>query len=235
MLAPTNLKVKWIDHGPYWELTAPQGDDIWLEGRKGRTTTSVSGALANKSKFKTPEEQGKIIAGVVKEFFGEEELKRMSHGTATEPTARNWYSKHSNQRIVERGLIVPKWDPTIGASVDGDIVGTDGIIEIKCPAQMYYPLEQYMDQLKTGWVPRPDYFKHIWPTHYIQMQHAMAVMEKKWCMYIVYSTSDRSVFTQKIPFDQKYWDNHYKIITENYQKYVKPYLDGKYPIMPCFN
>lgn len=228
----TKPNVRWIDHGPYWELLAPQGDDIWSKGRKGRTTTAVSGAMAGRSKFKSVEEQGAIIAGVVEEVFTEEELKRMGHGTATEVTARNWYSKHSNQRIVERGLIVPKWDLTIGASIDGDIVGTDGIIEIKCPTRMYYPLEQYMDQLRTGWVPRPDYFKHIWPTHYDQMQHAMAVMGKSWCMYIVYSTTDKTVFTQKIPFDRTYWDNHYKVITENYNKYVKPHLTGQYPIMP---
>ena len=229
-------KVIWIDHGTYWELSAPQGDDIWLKGRKGRTTTSVSGAMANRSRFKTAEEQGKIIAGVVEEYFTPEETERMGHGTDTEPIARNWYSGYSGYKIEERGLVIPKWDLTIGASIDGDIIGTDGIIEIKCPLNMYYPLEQYMDQLKTGWVPRPDYYKHIYPTHFDQMIHAMAVTGKKWCMYIVYSTMDKSVFTQKIPFNQEYWDNHYKIITNNYNKYVKPYLNNnpnnKYPIMP---
>ena len=64
------------------------------------------------------------------------------------------------------------------------------------------------------------------------MQHAMAVTGKKYCVYIVNSTIDGKIFTQKIPFDPVYWENHYKIITANYDKYVKPYLNGKYPIMP---
>lgn len=222
----------WIDHGKYWELEFPQGTDGWLEGRLGRITTSVSGAMAGRSKFKTPEEQGKIIAGALEEHFTKDELERMSHGNNTEPECRAWYESTISHKIIERGLIVPKWDPTLGASVDGDIVGTDCIIEIKCPVRMYYPLEQYMDQMSTGWKPRPDYFKHIWTTHYSQVQHAMAVMGKKYCIYIVYSTTECKVFTQKIPFDPVYWEQHYKILKENYSKYVDPYLNGKYPIMP---
>ena len=80
-------KIEWIDHGPYWELRAPQGEDLWLEGRKGRTTTTASSGMGNKSKFKTAEEQGKIIAGFVQENFTEEELKRMNHGSVTETIA----------------------------------------------------------------------------------------------------------------------------------------------------
>jgi hypothetical protein len=227
-----NKTYQWLDHGPYWELKAPQGDDIWLEGRLGRITTSVSGAMANKSKFKTPEEQGEIIAGVAEEDFTPEAIERMGHGTNTEPEARNWFMGIINQPIVERGLIVPKWDLTLGASVDGDIVNSDEIIEIKCPLSMYYPLEQYMDQLETGWKPPTDYFKHIWPTHYSQMQHAMAVMGKSFCHYVVYCTTESKVFTQKIPFDPEYWDAHYKQIKNNYRKFVEPHLNGRYPIMP---
>lgn len=225
-------KVGWIDHGDYWELSAPQGDDLWLEGRKGRITTSVSGAMVGISKFKTPEEQGKIIAGIVEEEFTEDEIERMSHGTNNEGPCREWYSNVIGKEIREMGLVVPKWDMQIGASVDGVIVGTEGIIEIKCPVRMYYPLEQYMDQKQTGWIPGPKYFKHIWPTHLSQMYHAMAVMGKKYCVYIVYSTVDKTVFTQTIPFDPDYWNDHYAILKENYDTYVNPYLDGKYPLMP---
>jgi len=229
----SDSKYEWIDHGSYWELKAPQGDSIWKEGRLGRITTSVSGAMAGRSNFKTPEEQGLIIAGVKEEIFTSTELERMGHGTNTEPEARCWYSTSIPNQIAERGLIVPKWDLTLGASVDGDILNSDGIIEIKCPLSMYYPLEQYMDQLKTGWIPRSDYFKHIWPTHYDQMQHAMAVMGKKYCVYIVYCTVESKAFTQKIPFNPEYWENHYIKIKENYEKYVKPHLNNKYPIIPA--
>ena len=227
-----NSKSQWINHGSYWELSSPQGDDIWLEGRKGRVTTSVSGAMVGESRFKTAEEQGRIIAGVYKEEFSPEALERMNHGTEYEPTTRNWYSCKTKQKIEERGLIVPVWDFEIGASIDGDIIGTDGIIEIKCPVKMYYPLTQYTDQIKSGWVPPPKYYKHIYRTHLHQMQHAMAVMGKKWCIYIVNSTIDGLIFTQKIDFDKDHWNHYYPIIKNNYNKYVAPYLNVTYPIAP---
>lgn len=223
---------KWVDCGSCWEHTAPQGDPDWKLARLGRVTTSVSGAMAGRSTFKTPEEQGKYIAGYEKESFSQKAIERMDHGNDTEPEARDWYAKYTGYTIVERGLIVPKQDLTLGASIDGDVINTDGIIEIKCPLTMYYPLKKYMDQIKTGWKPPPNYHKHIWPTHYAQMQHAMAVTGKKWCTYIVYCTTDGSIFTQKIDFNQDYWNDHYITIKNNYERYVKPYLDGRYPIIP---
>ena len=219
---------QWIDCGDYWELVAPQGHQIWKDGRRGRVTTSVSSGLSGDSRFKTPEEQGKIIAGAIEEYFTPDEVARMSHGTTHEPICRNWYSDLIQKKIIERGLIVPKWDYRLGASIDGEIINADGtsdtIIEIKCPVKMYRPLEQYMDQKKNGWVPPANYYNHIWKNHLIQCMHAMACTGKKFCVYIVYSTSDCSIFVQKIPFDPDFWANHYPKLITNYNQYVVPHL-----------
>ena len=215
---------QWRDCGNYWELVAPQGDQIWKDGRIGRVTTSVSAGLSGDSRFKTPEEQGKIIAGAIEEYFTPDEEARMNWGTTTEPIARQWYAEKIQRKIIERGLIVPKWDYRLGASIDGEIEGTDTIIEIKCPVKMYYPLEQYIDQKNNGWIPPPNYYNHIWKNHLIQCMHAMAITGKKFCVYIVYSTSDCAIFVQKIPFDPEFWAQHYSKIIENYNKYVVPYL-----------
>jgi putative phage-type endonuclease len=223
---------QWVDHGNYWEHKAPQGTQEWLDVRVGRITTSVSGAMSGVSNFKSPEEQGLIIANVKREEFSKKSIAAMDHGTKTEPIARDWYANMTGYTIVERGLIVPKWDLKLGASVDGDIVGTDGIIEIKCPLKMYGPLKKYMDMVKSGWKPKEGYYDHIWKTHLAQMQHAMRVMGKKWCTYIVYSTYDGSVFTQKIPFDPIYWEKHYKTIMKNYEKYIKPHISDNSLIQP---
>lgn len=223
---------EWVDQGNYWEHTSSQRDERWKEVRLGRITTTASGPMAGHSSFKTIEEQSFLIAGIKEQVFDKESLERMNHGTEMEPYVRNWYAKKYNYRIVERGLTVPKWDPLLGASVDGDILETDGIIEIKCPVKMYGPLKQYTDQVNVGWKPQPSYVKHIWPTHYDQMQHAMVVLGKKWCTYIVCSTTDKCVFVQKIDFDPVYWENHYRTLKENYEKYIRPHLRNGYPIMP---
>lgn len=223
----------WRDHGPYWEHLAPQGDEEWLKVKVGRASTSVSGALVGKSSFETAEEAGQYLAGYKEKEFSEKSKYVMSHGTNTEPEARNWYCNTYKCDVVERGLIVPKWDPTLGASVDGDVIGTDGIIEIKCPLKMYGPIKRYMDHISNGWKPPKNYYDHIWSTHFSQVQHGMAVMGKKWCDYVVYCTTDGSIFTQRIPFIEEYWVQHYAKLKENYSKYVVPYLKPGYPIIPC--
>lgn len=225
------MNEQWKNEKYYWEHLSRQGSQEWLNARKGRVTGSVAGALVGRSRFKTPEDQGLIIAGVVTETFnGNDEI--MQHGTLTEPFARDWFAKKYNYNIVERGLIVPKWDPTLGASVDGDILNTDGIIEIKCPLKMYKPIQIYMDHKANG--IHIDGYNHIWKTHYDQMQLGMVVMNKKWCEYIVYCTPYSSVFTQKIPFDKDYWEKSlYPKIKTNYKKLVLPHLANTvYPIVP---
>ena len=224
---------QWIDCEDYWEFDAPQKDEKWEEVKIGRTSGSNTGALGGLSKFKTPEEAGLYIAGAKREEFDKEATERMAHGNLHEDNAKNWFISKTGLNVVDRGLIVPKWDvERLGVSVDGDIYNTPGMIEIKCPVKMYKPLRDYLELMKGGWVPMEGYRGHIYPTHYAQMQQGMAILGKRWCEYIVYSTSDGEVFTQTVPFNQEFWDEHYNIIKKNYDLYVKPYLPDGYPIMP---
>jgi len=222
--------MEWREYDNFWEHTAEQGTEAWKNARIGRVNGSNSGAITGKSRFKSPEETGKIIAGVETEIFSEEALERMNHGTKMEPLVRNWYEKEYNCSVLERGLCVLKSDVTIGASVDGDILNTDGIIEIKCPVKMYQPLLTYMENVEHGWKPEKEYVGHIWETHYCQMQQGMFVLNKKYCDYIVYC--EPQVFTQRINFNPEFWKEHYSVIKKNYNKYVLPYLKSGYPGLP---
>jgi len=234
MLKPNIVKTcdfsdNWKEHANYWEHSAPQGSEEWKNIRIGRVNTSDSGALVGESNFKTPEQTGKIIAGL--ETVPDNAA--MQHGHKYEPYARKWYEKQYNCKVKELGLCVCKWDITIGASVDGIVIDTDGIIEVKSPQKMYKPLQNYIDHVNRGWKPEAGYKDHIWKTHYSQMQHAMFVLNKKWCDYIVYCTSTGQIFTQRIKFDMEFWKQHYLKIKENYNLYVKPHiLNTEYPISP---
>jgi hypothetical protein len=228
-----NISNYWADRGNFYEYLAPQDTDEWKKVRKGRITSSNTGIMANKSKFKKPEDMSKIICGIENECFDEEANLRMNFGKVNEPIARKWYEENYHCKIIQRGLCIPKnknefW---LGASVDGEIGNSDGIIEIKCPKKMYPSLKSYIEHKDHGWKPK-NYVDHIYRTHYTQMQQACYVLKKKFCDYIVYCPTESIIFVQRIYFNKQYWDEHCKIISKNYDIYIKPFLNSKYPISP---
>jgi putative phage-type endonuclease len=226
--------MEWIDRGLYWEHKAKQGTQEWKNARIGRINSSNSGGMVGNSNFKNknPEQIGKYIAGIEEEIFEQKSLDAMHYGTKMEPFARNWYEKNYNCKVIERGLCVDKNDFRIGASIDGEVENSSIIIEIKCPKKMYNPLKLYMQNISHGWKPPSNYYDHIWESHFSQMQQGMHVLKKEFCDYIVYCPEEQKIFTQRIPFDLSYWNNHYSILIKNYDLYILPYLIKNYPICP---
>lgn len=227
-------KKEWKDCGKYWINKSEQGSSGWFIARKGllpiknilkykfkdksygydnifissRVTGSNFGAAAGLSKFTNPEELALYISGLKEQKFNDENLKIMEHGTRYEPIARSWYEMSTGYKVEEVGLAVPKWNFHLGASVDGIVKDQEGIIEIKCPKKMYGPLNDYEKEISSGYKPESKYYhNHIWDTHYAQMQGGMAILDKKWCDYIVYSTSDKKVYKERILFNKEYWEN----------------------------
>lgn len=140
--------------------------------------------------------------------FTEKEKERIEHGVETEPIARDWYEKEYGVKVEQVGLAVPKWDYRIGGSPDG-LVGENGMIEIKCPVSMYQGLIDKIDFASLETRNRDSEFRvppsHIWTSHYDQMQGCMAILGRDCCDYVVYSTGDESVYTERIPFNKDYW------------------------------
>ena len=222
-------KTDWISRGRTWVNLAPQVTKGWFLAREGRIpmkfinlennrldgcvrarlTGSKFGVAAGHAPkfFSTPEELARQIAGLEEAYFDEESLKRMNHGVQEEPNARRWYEMNHNVEVEEIGLVVPKWDFHLGASVDGIVKGTKGIIEIKCPKRMYKPLQDHLRLRETGWIPRPYYHSHIYSSQYDQMIGGMALLDKEWCDYIVYATEDGDVYQERISFNEEYWNN----------------------------
>lgn len=220
----------WEEYEHYWISKNPQGTDEWLKDRVGRITMSKLGAVVGHSNF--PRELNKqeridraasTIAGVFKEEFDQRSIDNMSHGTNTEPLARDWYSETYNCKVEEYGLVVPKWNKFFGASVDG--CTKDGIIEIKCPKRMYRLLTEHTESVNRGTKYPDNYYDHIFKSHLDQMMGGMAVLNKKYCDYIVFCTPENAVFTQRIYFDPKYWVNElYKPACKFIEYKLKPLL-----------
>lgn len=196
----------WKDCEKYWLNIAPQGSEAWQLNRKFRLTASNFGGAIGKSKFSSPIDIALDVTNFKPRNSSEHSKFIAQHGVKTEPEARNWYCRTRKVKVVEVGLAVPKWEPRIGASLDGDVIDTDGIIEIKSPLEMYKPINEHMEKIKRGWKPSPFYHEHIWESHYAQMQGSMKITGKKWCDYIIYATKSNRAYVERIPFNLTYWN-----------------------------
>lgn len=234
----------WTEYETYWISDDEQGSQAWLNTRKCRLTQSNTGAALGHSSFSTPYEVAQVAAGVLVKEFSQKTIDIMHHGTITEPLAREWYEKRYKCQVIERGLAIPKWNKYLGASVDGEVVGIwnestqsydeccDGIIEIKCPQRMYYPLKEHNKLLAQGIVFDKYCHGHIWDSHYDQMQGNMLILNKKWCDYIVYCTPEQSIYYERVHFNKKYCDDVlYPGMTDFIENKLKPLLTEE-PYVP---
>jgi putative phage-type endonuclease len=197
----------WKEFDTYHLSLAEQGSEEWLKLRRGILTASDFGAACGYSKFSTPDVVARDRSGLEPKIFDERAIAVMAHGTKTEPIARQYYMDTYKVNVEEVGLAIWKENPYLGASLDGDV--GEGMLEIKCPLRMYYPLSKRMQSGDSS----TNNYNHIWPTHYAQMQGCMAICNKKWCDYLVYATETGNVYLERIPFNATYWqDLHAKLV-----------------------
>lgn len=179
----------WKDCGSYWLHTSKQRTPAWFSARENRLTASRFGAaIGHCLQYTTPEEVRRELADPEyrKEKFRNKpqwQKDAIQHGVEMEPVAISWYEKKFRQFVDEVGFAVPKFDERIGGSPDG-LVGKDGMVEIKCPRSMYNKIKD---------------------EHYDQIQGCLQIFDRQWCDYVVYSTSDKKIFVQRIRRDDKYW------------------------------
>ena len=211
----------WLDHETYWLNISPQGSPEWHKHRKRLTASRVGYALGMNLKFYTPEKIALEILEITKSEIPERNLLLMEKGVIQEPIARKWYTDTYKVKVELVGLAIPKWDIRIGASSDG-LVGSDGMLEIKCVEKMYAPILNYLRMQETGYSFPAGYHDHIWITHYIQIQVNLIILGRKWCDYIVMCTNENRIFIQRIHVDAQYWN---EVIYPGIQKFLNTILE----------
>jgi len=145
----------------------------WFAQRLGHCTASrVNDALATIKTGESASRRNYRLQLVAERLTGLQEESftspAMLRGTEIEPIARAAYE--ANHEFVTEAPFVKH--PTImwfGASPDG-LVGTDGLIEIKCPNTT-----THLEYLTTGKVPNQ--YKN-------QMMAQMACTQRKWCDFV---------------------------------------------------
>lgn len=153
-----------------------QGSPEWFAARLGKVTASrVADVIAKARSGSGPSASrqsyaAQLIAerltGVATEGFSS---PAMQHGTDTEPMAREAYEYQTGQ-FVEQVGIVPHPTITMAAASPDGLVGSDGLLEIKCPNT-----STHIETLRSQKVPSK---------YMTQMQWQMACTGREWCDFV---------------------------------------------------
>ena len=153
-----------------------QGSQEWIMIRCGKVTASRVADIMAKTKSGYSASRGNYMAelvcerltGVPTDTF---KSAAMEWGTAQEPHARAAYEAVGGVLVEEVGFVPHPSIPDAGASPDG-LVGSVGLIEIKCPNTA-----THIETLLSGKVP---------DRYNTQMQWQMACTGRTWCDYVSY-------------------------------------------------
>tara|TARA_B110000285_G_scaffold31167_1_gene32096 strand:+ start:368 stop:967 length:600 start_codon:yes stop_codon:yes gene_type:complete len=117
-------------------LDHQQGTEEWFAARLGKPSASNFGKLITATGKPSSSADGYINQLIAERLTGKSEPfyvnDHMARGTELEPEAREAYEFITGKEVVEFGFILDDSNQ-FGCSPDG-FVGTDGGLEIKCPA-----------------------------------------------------------------------------------------------------
>lgn len=171
-----------------------QRSDEWFAARLGKVTASRVADLMAKTKSGPSASRATYMADLIVERMTGQRAEgftsaAMIWGTETEPQARAAYEFLTDAEVTETGFVLHPSIPDFGASPDG-LVGSDGLVEIKCPATA-----THIETLLTETVPA----KYI-----TQMQAQMACTGRAWCDFVSFDPrmpGDMQLWVKRVPCD----------------------------------
>lgn len=173
-----------------------QGSEDWKRLRLGRVTASRIGDLMAKTKSGPAASRANYMAQLIAERLTDTVSETytnaaMQHGTETEPEARAAYEFYQAAVVDQVAFVEHPSIQHAGCSPDG-LVGTDGLVEIKCPNTATH-LETLLGQSV--------------PSKYVlQMQFQMACTGRKWCDFVSYDPrmpENMRLFVKRLERDDK--------------------------------
>jgi len=180
-----------------------QGTAEWFAARIGKVTASNIHAVMANGKATRANYMAKIIA---ERLTGQREdsyqSPAMAWGTEHEANAAAAYELHTGQQCDLVGFVDhPEIDGT-GASPDR-LVGTDGLVEIKCPNTA-----THIATLTGGSIKRQ---------YTLQMQWQMACAGRAWCDFVSYDPRmpvDLMLHVQRVERDDQVIDEITEAVAE---------------------
>ena len=174
-----------------------QRTDEWFKSRLGKATASRIADIIAKTKTGPSASRENYVVQLVLERITQTKGESYSNaamqwGTETEPLARQAYELKRGLFVDEVGFIDHPTIANSGASPDG-LVGTDGLVEIKCPNSA-----THMETLVTRKIPQ----KYI-----PQMTWQMACTGRSWCDFVSFDPrfpENLQIFIERIEYDPTY-------------------------------
>ena len=172
-----------------------QGSESWFQVRIGKVTASRVADVIAKTKTGYSATRDNYMAQLVCERLTGQKGESfsnaaMQHGTDTEPLARAAYEAYADVLVDEVGFVPHPSIEMAGASPDG-LVGTDGLLEIKCPNTATH-IETLLSQGVPG-------------KYNTQMQFQMACTGRKWCDFVSFDNrlpAELQLFVKRVPRDE---------------------------------
>ena len=161
-----------------------QGTEEWFELKKGKMTASHATAImANGKGLVSLVEE--IITDLYSsdnypEFTNRLSNKHVDRGNEYEAKARAIYELETGNKVKQVGFV--ELDEYAGCSPDG-LVGEDGLIEIKSPANKEFMRLALTDKIDSN--------------HLNQMQMQMYITGRSWCDYFVFNPNYEPCFILK--------------------------------------
>lgn len=154
-----------------------QGTPEWLAMRAGKFTGSRFADLMATTRSGPSASRTNLIVTLALEILtGEPEQTyqndAMRRGTELEPFARGAYEAHTGELVEQVAFIEHPTMPYVGVSPDG-LLGSDGLIEIKCPASQAKHLAALRDGSHAA--------EYRW-----QIQGQLWVTGRQWCDAVSY-------------------------------------------------
>lgn len=151
-----------------------QGSEAWLQMRCGKVTASRVADIMAKTKSGPAASRANYMAQLIAErLTGTVEPSftnaAMQWGTEKEPLAREAYKADRFVDVVEVAFVDHPTIAFAGASPDG-LVGSDGLIEIKCPNTA-----THIDTLLSDTIPSK---------YKTQMAFQMTCTGRQWCDFV---------------------------------------------------
>ncbi len=148
-----------------------QMSDEWVRLRCGAFTASRADDLMARTKTGPSASRGNLLTLLAIERLTGEEVPTyrnaaMERGIEMEAEARDAYSFLRGVAVDECGYVAHETIERCGCSPDG-LVGSDGLVEFKCPSSM----QKHLDSLRSGDHAR----EYRW-----QLQHQLMVTGRAW-------------------------------------------------------